>query len=89
MSQLSDEILNLCKQVLPKGRAFWVPGGKNFEKFLQAFGGDGTNRLGTMERAINDSNSLFSSLIKNGCPLLTHIAAIQLEKGHYQWIAIF
>jgi hypothetical protein len=97
MNQVAEKILSLGKQLMPDGRAFWVPPqrpgtgsiitdeageyvtdedgeyvvtedytegfGGWFERFLKAFGGDGANRTGTLERCYNDARSILDHIL--------------------------
>ncbi len=64
MNKLSNGLLELGKQLFPEqGRAWWVPSTSTFEGLLKAFSGDGSNRVGTLERFINDSDRTIDSLL--------------------------
>lgn len=63
MSYISNKISNLFKQLLPNGRAFYVPFDGWMEKLNTALGGDGTNKMGTYERAYNDAVSVLDSIL--------------------------
>lgn len=64
MNKLSNGLLELGKQLFPEqGRAWWVPSTSTFEGLLKSFSGDGDNRIGTLERFINDSDRTIDSML--------------------------
>src|ERR1035437_6523081 len=63
MSYIADKVLNLSKQLMPNGRAWWVPVGGFFEKFLLSFNGStDPDGKGTSTKFIYDCKGILDSM---------------------------
>jgi uncharacterized protein YmfQ (DUF2313 family) len=63
MSYVSQQISRLARQLFPNGRAFWIPIPGFFDKLNVSTGGDGENRVGTLEKTYNDTAGILNNIL--------------------------